>query len=110
MEFKELPPFTREIDELLSVDEFRLFQNELIADPLKGDVLKGTGGARKIRAKFGLKGKSGGARAIYYFVGHKEKIWFLAVYPKSKKEALSKFETQMIKAVVDQIKKHEQEN
>ena len=83
MEIIELPPFTRELDQLLSIEEYRAFQNELIQEPLKGDVLKGTGGARKIRVRYGNLGKSGGARVIYYVVSQKSKIWLLALYAKS---------------------------
>jgi hypothetical protein len=39
-------------------------QNELLRDPFKGNLVKGTGGARKITMKLAGKGKSGGARVI----------------------------------------------
>jgi len=75
MEFVELPHFSEAVDALLSRDEFRKFQNELIVSPEKGDFIQGTGGARKVRVQFGVKGKSGGARAIYHYIDAKQRIW-----------------------------------
>lgn len=109
MHFVELPPFSREIDGLLTAEEFRMFQNELIAEPQKGDILKGTGGARKVRMKYGAKGKSGGARVIYYFASADDRIWLLAAYPKSRKETLSDSEKVTLKALVEKIKNHRKE-
>jgi len=40
MEFVELPQFSEAVDALLSKDEFRKFQNELIGSPEKGDLIQ----------------------------------------------------------------------
>ena len=37
----------------------------LLENPQKGDVIEGTGGARKLRIQIGNHGKSGGGRVIY---------------------------------------------
>ena len=41
----------------------------IAADPLAGDLMAGTGGARKLRHAARGKGKSGGVRTIHYFGG-----------------------------------------
>ncbi|HGP7166048.1 TPA: hypothetical protein ACLRIW_001587 [Neisseria meningitidis] len=67
--FVELPPFERFRADYFSSEEYRAFQNELMANPEKGDVIQGTRGLRKIRvadSKRG-KGKRGGSRVIYYW-------------------------------------------
>ena len=40
-------------------------QEELLADPKAGDVIRGTGGVRKMRFAFKHRGKSGSTRIIY---------------------------------------------
>ncbi len=58
--------FIEQIKLLATDKEIRILQNELISKPDKGDLIKGTGGSRKIRMAVGNKGKSGGARVIYF--------------------------------------------
>ena len=69
--FVELPAFERQRAEYLSDEVFRLLQATLMKSPAAGDVIEGTGGLRKLRfadVRRG-KGKRGGLRLIYYWVG-----------------------------------------
>lgn len=68
MEFIETPTFTRQVTHLLSDEEYRQLQNTLVEDPECGDLIKGGGGIRKVRHAVQGRGKSGGVRAIYYWV------------------------------------------
>jgi hypothetical protein len=45
----ETRAFTERVKELLDDETYRLFQNELVRDPTKGQVISGCGGRRKIR-------------------------------------------------------------
>ena len=65
--FIELTPFAKYRAEFMDDEEYRVFQNELLENPEKGDVIKGLNGLRKIRIADSTrnKGKRGGARAIY---------------------------------------------
>ena len=90
--FIETPTFAEKIDKIATQTEIYELQNELPRNPSKGDLVKGTGGARKIRMKLSGKGKSGGARIIYYFVDLQGEIWFLDVYLKSAKADISENE------------------
>jgi hypothetical protein len=47
--FIETDVFTRQIDSKASLDVLYAIQNDLIADPKRGDVVQGTGGVRKAR-------------------------------------------------------------
>lgn len=87
--FIETPEFIRKIDNLAAEDDFFTLQKELIENPLKGKIIKGTGGARKIRMKLKGRGKSGGARTIYYYVDFKGEVWFLDIYLKKDKSTLT---------------------
>ena len=62
----ETHAFTARILELLSDDEYRLLQQELVARPDAGRLIRGTGGLRKVRWAAKGRGKRGGARIVYY--------------------------------------------
>src|SRR3989442_1663508 len=59
---------------------------EIVLAPTAWPVIAGTGGARKARAARGGRGKSGGARIIYYVVTSRGVLYLLDVYAKSAKE------------------------
>jgi mRNA-degrading endonuclease RelE of RelBE toxin-antitoxin system len=94
--------FTKKLKRLLSDEEYRRLQNELIINPTKGNVIKGSGGLRKIRWKLQGKGKSGGVRIIYYWVFSEEIILMLLVYPKSEQEDLTSEQLKILKKLVEE--------
>lgn len=103
MEFIETPTFTRQVTQLLSDEEYRQVQNTLVEDPECGDLIKGGGGIRKVRHAVQGRGKSGGVRAIYYWVKDRYQIYMLVVYPKSKKDDLSDQETAILRELVKEL-------
>jgi len=84
MEIIETPIFTQEIVRLLTDDEYKELQNFLVEHPNGGDIIKGSGGLRKLRWKLSNKGKSGGLRNIYYHYEDKHQLYMIYVYEKSK--------------------------
>lgn len=64
MIFIETSVFTRQVLEMLTDEEYADFQSELVANPLAGDVIEGTGGLRKVHVAANGRGKRGGARVI----------------------------------------------
>ena len=91
--FVELPVFRERWQDLglTDADLIRL-QAELLADPKVGDVMRGTGGVRKMRFAFEHKGKSGGVRVVYVDFEVYEKIYLITAYTKKEKENLTKQE------------------
>ena len=85
-------------------DELRELQNLLIEDPEAGDVIQGTGGARKVRIPLEGRGKSGGGRVIYVDVVVRERIYLLMAYPKNVQTDLSPDQKKMVRKVVETIK------
>lgn len=68
----ETAEFLARSSKLMS-DEQRARVVEMLArDPECGEIMRGTGGVRKVRVALAGRGKSGGARVIYYF--HSEKL------------------------------------
>jgi len=64
--FIETNAFTKRWNEMgLSDDDLLGLQNHIMKNTNAGNVIVGTGGARKIRYGLPQKGKSGGARVIY---------------------------------------------
>jgi len=63
MEFMETPTFTRQVQVLLSDEEYRGLQNTLADDLECGDLIKGGGGIREVHHAAQGRGKSGGVRA-----------------------------------------------
>ena len=88
----------------LGDDELRELQNLLIENPEAGDVIQGTGGARKVRVPLDGRGKSGGGRVIYVDVVVRERIYLLMAYPKNVQTDLSPDQKKMVRKVVETIK------
>jgi len=62
----ETPIFTRKNQAILSDEEYRLLQVQLINKPDSGKIIRGSGGLRKLRWSASGHGERGGIRVIYY--------------------------------------------
>lgn len=109
--FVELPLFRTRWEDLGMTDaDLMRLQAELLADPKVGDVMRGTGGVRKMRFAFEHKGKSGGARVIYIDFEVYEKIYLLTAYTKNEKENLTKEEQNELRKLIAILEKQLEEN
>ena len=88
---------------LISDDEFKTLQSEIIKNPEIGDLIVGTGGLRKIRLASQNTGKSGGYRTIYLLVVP-DKIYLVTLYKKGQKETLTQAEKNAMKKWVSLLK------
>lgn len=80
------------------------FIDFITANPLKGDLIVGTGGARKVRwASDCNTGKSGGVRIIYYYHNQRIPIFLFTVYGKNQKANLSQQERKLVKTIISQV-------
>lgn len=97
--FIELPAFQRMRDEYFDDASFKELQSELMKDPEAGDVIKGTGGLRKVRyadERRG-KGKRGGLRVIYFWKDAEDQFWLFTVYGKDEADDLTPDQRKMLK-------------
>lgn len=89
----ETPAYLSEA-ERLGLDEAK--RNEIVdliaTDPEAGDVMRGTGGCRKLRVQGRGKGKSGGYRVITFFSGTNLPVFLLTIFGKGERDNLSKAE------------------
>ena len=89
MEFIETSLFSRIRDSCFSDVEFHRLQLHLVEKPHAGDVIRGTGGARKIRWRGKGHGKRGDIRVIYYWITKDDQILLLTAYAKNEMTDLS---------------------
>ena len=107
MKFRRTSAFTRRWDKLGYGDEDQDELESLLTEkPEAGDLIKGTGGVRKLRyALPGNKGKSSGSRICYYFQSSEGTIFLMVIYPKSEKDNLTKKERNTLRDIVKTLKK-----
>ena len=81
--FVETKLFTKLVKQYLSDESYAELQQEIIADPEKGAVIRNSGGVRKVRWAADGRGKRGGYRVIYFLRNQQGLVWMLTIYPKN---------------------------
>ena len=82
-EFIRLPEFERRWRDIgLVEDHIADLESALCSNPQKGDIMKGTGGLRKLRWR--LRGNSGCIRVVYVDFAAYEKTYLISVSKKKK--------------------------
>jgi len=77
------------VKQLLTDESYAHLQLHLAEYPFAGDLIRGTGGLRKVRWASGDKGKSGGVRVIYFHVVADAQIRMILIYRKGIKDDLT---------------------
>ena len=99
--FIESKLFTSLIQQYLPDDEYSALQQALVAKPDAGEVIRGSGGVRKLRWGVAGRGKRGGIRVIYYLRSHQYEVWMLTVYAKNEEASISGHILKKIKEEID---------
>ena len=99
MIFIEDPEFTKEAADIFTDDDLLALQLWLAANPESGDIIRQSGGCRKIRWAAGGKGKRGGARVVYFHRISASQILLIHVYVKNKKSDLTATEIKNLKGM-----------
>jgi hypothetical protein len=85
-------------------DELDEIAATIAANPRAGAIIRGSGGARKLRfAAKDNKGKSGGVRVITYFAGDNVPVFLLALFAKGEKDNLTAAEVNALKKLLAKI-------
>jgi hypothetical protein len=100
--FVELPAFERHRSEYLNDEAFSALQAALMADPEAGDVIRDTGGLRKVRFSDGRrgKGKRGGLRVIYFWWAPGRQFWLFTLYGKREVSDLTAEQRKVVREVL----------
>ena len=82
-------------------------QISIMCNPTLGDVIRGTGGLRKLRYSppDWQSGKSGALRVCYVYFGKYGVVLLVTVYPKSKSANLSEAGKHAIRKIIERIRK-----
>lgn len=99
----ETPEFQRGVRALLTEEELTALVDHLAAEPDTGDVMPGTGGARKLRWRGKGKGKSGGIRVITFYSGPPVPVFLLSAFGKGRKINLSQAERNELQRVLRDV-------
>ncbi|HEY6804508.1 MAG TPA: hypothetical protein VI306_13100 [Pyrinomonadaceae bacterium] len=105
-EFVESKIFFKQIREL-GVDILARIESDLIQNPERGAMVKGTHGVRKARVAdpASLRGKSGSYRYLYLYLEHAGRIHLLYLFSKGEQADLSPQQKQIIGALSQEIRK-----
>lgn len=82
-EFIESSVFSAYVADYLDDDDYAALQAYLSEQPDAGDLVRGSGGVRKVRWARPGGGKSGGVRICYYVRTRAGQILMLVIYAKN---------------------------
>ena len=99
--FVETKLFTALVGQYLSDDEYAALQQALMESPDAGDVVRGSGGVRKLRWGLPGRGKRGGIRVIYYLRPRQGEVWMLTLYAKNEADSIPGHVLKKIKEEID---------
>jgi hypothetical protein len=100
MTIVETEEFLRKSRPLISDSDRAALVAFVGANPEAGEIIRGTGGVRKIRWALEGMGKRGGARVIYYYHNERLPVFLLSAYAKNRKADLSQAERNAMRRLV----------
>ena len=105
-EFVESKIFSKQIG-ALRTEVLINIQSDLVQNPRRGDIVRGTHGVRKARVADpgSARGKSGSYRYLYLYVEHAGRIHLLYLFSKGDQADLSPDQTRIIGALSQQIRR-----
>ncbi len=86
---------------MLDDEDYRLLQSSLVNLPVRGRVIPGSGGLRKLRWAGSGRGKRGGTRLIYRWFPEDDRILMLFIFAKNERADLTAEQLKQIKRVVE---------
>ena len=107
MVFVELPLFIRCAASLFTDEDLAELQLTLLENPAAGDLIKEGRGLRKLRVPLPGRGKSGGARVIYYHWVSEQQCYLIYAYAKNVAENLTKAQLKALADVMQEVLRNE---
>jgi hypothetical protein len=106
-EFVWLPTFERTSKKLLDEDDRREIEATLCGSLEVGDLIKRTGGFRKLRHAVEGRGKSSGTRVIYFPDEECGRVYMILAYGKGEKATLTQREENELRKLATELKNQE---
>ena len=85
----ETPEFLTATRRIMDDEERAVLIDYLAYNPSAGDLVRGTGGVRKLRWGLPGRGKRGGARVIYFYHSPEMPLFALTAFAKNQRADLS---------------------
>ncbi|MGS0744194.1 transcriptional regulator [Glaciimonas sp. GG7] len=101
-EFIETSLFSANVYDYLTDEEYKNLQEYLSDNHDAGDIVRGSGGVRKVRWARAGAGKSGGVRVCYYVRTQGGQILMLVIYAKSNRAAIPGHILKQLKEIFDE--------
>ncbi|MBS9719834.1 type II toxin-antitoxin system RelE/ParE family toxin [Tianweitania sp. BSSL-BM11] len=96
--------FLRKAESLFSQDDLDALVDFLAFNPRAGVEIVGTGGFRKLRYALPGRGKSGGARVIYFFFDEDVPLHLVSCFAKNEKDNISAADVNTLSKISAAIK------
>ena len=103
MEFIETSAFSTIREDYFDDSQFHMLLLYLVDRPDAGDIIKGSGGVRKLRWGLPGQGKRGGVRVIYYWITKNQQILFLTAYAKNEASHVSRDAIKAMREIVEDL-------
>ena len=94
--------FSRQVQALLSDEEYRQLQLALILQPDMGAIIPGSGGLRKARWSLAGRGKRSGVRTIYYWAVSENQMLMLLMYAKNEQDNLTREQLKVLRRIIEE--------
>lgn len=88
----------------LSGSERDALLDQVMSDPSGGDLIRTSGGVRKMRIAKDDTGKSGGYRVLTYFMDRDAPVFLLLVIDKSEADTITDAQTARLRSIAKAIK------
>jgi len=100
----ETPTFLSDAKSAGMTEAERVVLVQIVSDnPQAGDLIVGTGGARKLRFRRPGTGKSGGYRVITYYAGSEMPVFLLNVFAKGDRANLTQAERNTLRSMLARL-------
>ena len=108
-EFVESKVFSKQVRELPPAVLINI-QFDLVQNPQRGDIVRGTHGVRKARVADprSSRGKSGSYRYLYLYLEHAGRIHLLYLFSKGDQSDLSPEQTKIVGELSQQIRREDE--
>lgn len=100
----EMTAFTRKAEKLWSPEEREAFIDFISRNPESGDLIEGTGGARKVRWSRSGMGKRGGVRVITYYYDEMMPVFLFTLFAKNERTDISPDDKRDLATVIADMK------
>jgi hypothetical protein len=101
----ETPAFSQRASSILAEEEIDELTEYLGRNPEAGVIIPKSGGIRKLRWAASGRGKSGGARVIYYYHNVDAPLLLIAIFAKNQKSNLDARELKAAQQLAESIAK-----